>query len=133
MKLVIAGSRDITDYPTLKEFVAGLELPITEVVSGKARGVDTLGERYAKEIGVPVKPFPAEWNNLDLPEGFNCPKKRKDGTVYNACAGFYRNEQMAQYADAGAVLARKGSSGSIDMATRLRNHNKRLYAKRYGT
>jgi hypothetical protein len=34
---------------------------ITEIVSGGARGADRLGERYARQRGLPCKVFPAQW------------------------------------------------------------------------
>lgn len=41
-------------------------IDITEIVSGTARGIDRMGERYAKENNIPIKRFPAEcitfWN-----------------------------------------------------------------------
>ena len=46
-KVIIAGSRDFTDYPLLCSFadqtLAGMEK--IEIVSGGARGADALGER----------------------------------------------------------------------------------------
>ena len=47
-----------------------------------ARGADRLGERYAKEHGYKVIYMPADWD------------------LYGKSAGFKRNVQMAEYADA---------------------------------
>ena len=62
-KVIIAGSRDFTDYPLLCSFadqtLAGAEN--IEIVSGGARGADALGERYARERRYGLKVFPAEW------------------------------------------------------------------------
>ena len=57
MKTIIAGSRDLTDYNLVKLAVEESGFEIAEVVSGGARGVDRLGERWAKEHGVPIKRF----------------------------------------------------------------------------
>lgn len=47
------------------------------IVSGKARGADTLGEQFAKEMGFEVEEYPADWDE------------------YGKAAGAIRNEQMA--------------------------------------
>jgi len=67
VKVIIAGSRNIDDYDALWNIMESLPIKgyITEIVSGKARGVDTLGEGYAKDISVPVAEFPADWNDLE--------------------------------------------------------------------
>mgnify|MGYP000084151646 CR=1 FL=1 len=83
MKLIIAGSRSITYYPTVSYHIERFSWysAITEIVSGTASGVDTLGERYATEHNIPIKQFPADW------------------TMYGKSAGIRRNEIMGDYAD----------------------------------
>lgn len=97
MKTIIAGSRDITDYDYLKEIIKLVPWDITEVVSGAARGVDTLGELYAAENNIPCVRFPAKWDELG--------KK----------AGIIRNCEMAAYADALITLWDGLSKGSAHM------------------
>lgn len=84
MKLIIAGSRSITDYNVVKDYVLKHfdVYSIKEIVSGGARGVDWSGEELAKELGIPVKKFIPDWD--------------KEGKS----AGFKRNEKMVDYADA---------------------------------
>lgn len=97
MKLIIAGSRTVTDMVHLKAAFAasGFDvLEISEVVSGCAKGVDTLGEEWAKENGIPVTQMPPEW--LDR------------HAIKDKGAGRRRNVSMAKYAHAekdGALLA----------------------------
>lgn len=62
MKTIIAGSRSITDYAVIVNGMQNLAWEVTEVVSGTARGVDRLGERWARDHFIPVKQFPADWN-----------------------------------------------------------------------
>lgn len=74
------------------------------------RGADTLGERFAKENGYPIKYFPADWNK------------------YGKAAGVIRNEEMAKYAaeyededDEGILVAfwdgkSRGTKNMIDNA-----------------
>lgn len=105
MRTIIAGSRDITDYNRLNELLnltqdtwREREIPITEVVCGCALGVDTLGERWAHEHGIPVKRFPADWKK------------------YGRAAGPIRNKQMADYAVALIAFKRdKVSKGTDNM------------------
>lgn len=82
MKTIIAGSRGIEDYDLIASAVEASGFDVTEVVSGCARGVDSLAIRYAKEKGIPAKLFPADWN------------------THGRGAGFIRNTAMADYADA---------------------------------
>lgn len=84
-KVIIAGSRDFEDYPLLcwkLDQLLSRKIGQAEIVCGKARGADTLGEQYAKERGIPIRYFPADWRTL------------------GKSAGYQRNIQMAQYADA---------------------------------
>jgi len=90
MKLIIAGSRDITNYLALENAMktSGFDKEVTEIVSGGATGADTLGERWAKEHKIRVKRFPANWD--------------RDGKA----AGPIRNKAMAVYVgESGCLLA----------------------------
>lgn len=97
MKTIIAGSRAITDYETICQAVAHFNEDITEVVSGCARGVDTLGEQWAQMRQVPVKRFPADWNK------------------HGKSAGYIRNRQMAEYAEALIAVWDGKSRGTKNM------------------
>jgi hypothetical protein len=54
MKLVIFGSRGIEDMGAVENAMesCGTAAKVTEIVSGGARGVDRLGERYARQRGL---------------------------------------------------------------------------------
>lgn len=102
-KVIVAGGREFNDYELLKsklDFYLSKRSDV-EIVSGTCSGADTLGERYADEKGLPVKRFPADWNK------------------YGKSAGYKRNVQMAEYADACIVFWNGTSRGSklmIDIA-----------------
>lgn len=86
-RVIIAGSRSFCNYGLLREHCQALlqEKMRTHkviIVSGHARGADALGERFAKEFGLPVELYPARWNAL------------------GKAAGMIRNAQMAKVADA---------------------------------
>jgi hypothetical protein len=61
MKLIVAGSRTFKDYNLLLHHLASItdSWGVTEVVSGTASGADTLGEKAAKELNLPISRFPA--------------------------------------------------------------------------
>ena len=94
MKVIIAGGRDISDYKAVEEACAACGWPITEVVSGTARGVDRLGEQWAEAHNVPVKRMSADWDRFG---------KR---------AGYLRNQEMVNYADALILVWSGTSNGS---------------------
>lgn len=110
MKTIIAGSRSITDYETVKQAVISSRFEITEVVSGTARGVDALGERWAIENGIPLKRFPANWS------------------AHGKAAGPMRNQVMADYADALVLVWDGRSRGSADMLARAVRGGLKIFA-----
>lgn len=102
MKTIISGSREIFDYNEVLNTIQEIDFRILEIVSGCACGVDQLGERYANEMGIPLVKFPADWNK------------------YGNYAGYKRNKEMAEYADALIAIwdgKSKGTKNMIDIAT----------------
>lgn len=103
MKLCIAGSRKIKDkkvlLAALKKFDLGIH-NVTEVLCGMAEGADTLGLEWAKENGIKVSEYPADWKNLKAKGAVI--REGKFGK-YNARAGFDRNRDMS--VDGDGVLA----------------------------
>lgn len=104
MKVIIAGSRTITDCKIVVDAICSAPFIITEVVSGGARGVDKLGEEYARTFpDIYLKVFPADWDN------------------HGKSAGYKRNVEMADYADALIAVwdgKSKGTKHMIDIATK---------------
>ncbi len=99
MKIIIAGSRDITSVNEVGFacFKSGLFAEATEIISGGAKGVDSLGEVIANMCGLPVKQFIPDW------------------TKYGKKAGFLRNIEMAEYADALIAVWDGNSRGTQHM------------------
>ena len=129
MKLIIAGSRSIKDLRAINQgikhcidnnFITS-PLSIQCIVSGTANGVDKLGETYARLNDIPVKQFPANWSDISTD-----PVKVKYNQYgpYNALAGFNRNKQMAEFADAALIVWDGKSSGSKDMIECMYKLNK---------
>lgn len=104
MKVIIAGSRDFSDFSFLvsecDKILHPWDVYSTEIVSGTAKGADQLGEQYAVLRGFTVKKFPANWD-------------------FGKQAGYLRNKEMAEYAD--MLIAfwngeSKGTKHMIDLA-----------------
>ena len=106
-KIIIAGGRDFMDYNLLKEKTNKIlqEKRVSHkivIISGCARGADTLGLRYASENAFDVEEHPANWDK------------------YGKKAGYMRNVEMAE--NANALIAfwdgkSKGTKHMIDIAT----------------
>ena len=98
MKVIVAGGRDFIPYRSDRPWLINLlqnELHATELVCGMCRGADMWGHSIAKEMGLPIREFPADWDVLG---------KR---------AGYARNVEMAKYADACVILP--GGKGTDHM------------------
>lgn len=117
IKIIIAGTRTFDDFSTLvnivnhiitiKLYKKGYKASNIEIVSGTAKGADTLGISFAEAYGHNVKHFPAEWDK------------------FGKSAGYIRNKQMAEYVSYrkgyGALIAfwdgkSKGTKHMIDLA-----------------
>lgn len=98
-KIAIVGSREFTDYSIVKDimtsFFSGVR--ITEIVSGGAKGADTLGKQYAIEKEISLKEFLPEWDNLSHPDAVI--KEDRWGKKYDSKAGFRRNKLIVERAD----------------------------------
>ena len=129
MKVIIAGSRSILDFAIVRDAMhkAGFIRDdhahgISEIVSGKADGVDTLGEEFAEYYNLPVTPFPALWADVNVPGAVI--KVRWNGDKYNVLAGFTRNVKMAEYADCAVIVWDGKSGGSRHMISVMKNSKK---------
>ncbi len=111
MKTIIAGSRNVKNIDKVIEAIKASNFTITEIVSGTARGVDRLGEVYGIYHKLPIKRFPAKWD------------------TYGKMAGFLRNAEMAEYADALIAIWDGESKGTESMieAARLRGLKTYVY------
>lgn len=105
MKVIVAGSRDFTDYDKVKE-ILNKEENITEIVCGGAKGADTLGEYWAKENNIPIKYFIPDWNR------------------YDRSAGPIRNREMSLYADKLIAFWDGKSRGTKNMIENMKKLNK---------
>ena len=96
MKIAIIGSRTLT-VPNIEEY---LPEGVTEIVSGGAKGIDEAAARFARIHGIKLTEF--------LP----------DYARYGRGAPLKRNEQIANYADAGIAFwngSSRGTKYTIDL------------------
>lgn len=118
IRIVVAGGRDFNVYDcvkiTLDNYISQIritklykDLPFeefinkVEIVSGGAKGADSLGEKYASEQGLTCTVFNADWDK------------------HGKAAGYIRNEEMAKYGTHAVVFwdgESKGSKHMIDLA-----------------
>jgi len=124
MRVIIAGSRGFNDYDLLEsvclnrftqltnEGIWGLtgdmfvDIKGIEIVSGTAKGVDQLGEKFASKFGMKIVRFHPNWE------------------ANGKSAGYIRNHEMASYAkeDSGILIAfwdgkSRGTQHMISSAT----------------
>ena len=111
MKVIIAGSREIEDMKEVEAAIKESGFSITEVVSGTARGVDCLGEKWAMENDRRLAVFRAEWETL------------------GKAAGFIRNRRMAEYADALIAVWDGKSKGTMNMIDNAEELDLFIYVK----
>lgn len=101
-RVIVAGGRDFDDYELLKSNLDSALRNIRKrkdviIVSGAARGADSLGERYAKEEGLRLESFPANWKE------------------HGNKAGPIRNIEMAKVANALVAFWDQKSRGTDHM------------------
>lgn len=99
MRVIVCGGRDCQNQLYVFRFLNALRprIPISVVIEGEARGVDTHARIWAESVGVPVVKFPAQWGR------------------YGLAAGSIRNRQMLVEGKAEHVIAFPGGSGTANM------------------
>ena len=122
VNIAIVGSRDFEDYELLKfqllkyinKRLDSIVIPgepyrradlDVNIVSGGARGADTLAEKFANEFGLKKMIFKPDWN------------------MYGKSAGFIRNRKIVENCDvlfAFQVNKSRGTQHSIDLARELK-------------
>lgn len=123
MKVIVAGSRSITDYNLVKAAIEESGFEITEIISGHASmklmedgtwlpSVDRLAEQYSWDVlGKEPRIYPARWKEFG--------KK----------AGILRNTEMSKYGDALVAVWDGNSRGTAHMITTMQKLGKPVYVK----
>lgn len=103
MRIIITGTRTYDNYEELSkvtdEFIEklGLEKKYQTIITGGARGADTLGKKYADENEIDNVVYKANWGK------------------YGKSAGVIRNGEMAKNADILLAFWDGSSKGTKDM------------------
>lgn len=116
INVIIAGGRDFTDYPKLKESCDAILSDIKDditIISGDARGADKFGILYASDKGYPVQHFPADWN------------------THGKKAGILRNVEMSKIGDILIAFYDGSSNGTGHMIRVSRQRRLQVYVISY--
>jgi hypothetical protein len=103
MKLAVVGSRQFNDYALLVATLDQIK-PIELIISGGAKGADTLAEQYAKDRGIATQIYLPEWEK------------------YGKSAGIRRNHDIMKNADQVVAFwdgCSPGTSHSIKIAEKM--------------
>lgn len=106
MKILICGSRGINDPVSVAQAVEKSGMTPTHIVSGGARGVDTLARFYARSRGIDFTEYVADWDKYGKRAGYM--RGLRDGRC-SRCGhrGMGRNEPGHKTLDRSRDLARE--------------------------
>lgn len=104
-RIAIVGSREFSNWRQVIDCVNALPID-TIVVSGGARGVDRIAEQIARQRGMTVQVFPADWNK------------------HGKSAGMIRNQFIVDYADKVIAFWDGQSRGTADTIAKARKAGK---------
>lgn len=118
IKLIVFGGRDFEDYSLMESVIDNLSNTIYKdsaisIVTGMAKGADSLGYIFALKNNVVNYKFPADWNK------------------HGRQAGYLRNIQMGEFSDAGVAFWDGKSMGTLHMIKYLEHLNKPVHIVYY--
>lgn len=110
-KVIVAGSRNYYNkdfiYNKLDILLSKINKPV-QIVSGLAKGVDSIAVDYANDRGLSIKTFVANWDE------------------YGKKAGILRNIEMGDYADALVAFRLNNSVGTSHMIDYAKTKNLKI-------
>ncbi len=116
MNIAIVGGRDFNDYTLLKEsiltYIDTHEKP-ENIVSGGAKGADTLAAQFATEMGIPLLIFKPDYQR------------------YGRGATLVRNTQIIENAEVVFAFWNGQSKGTKDSIKKAEKLEKELYVIKY--
>jgi len=111
MKFAVIGSRSFSDYKFLEKVLSTFD--ITEIISGGAKGADSLAEQYAKEHNIKTTVFLQDWNK------------------YGKSAGFLRNADIINASDEVIAFWDGVSRGTLDSINKAKKLNKKVHVYKF--
>ena len=118
MNLIIAGSRDFQDYKGLSRVLKELKVLNQKeltIISGGARGADSIGEQWATDHDIPLIIMPARWD------------------LYGKSAGYRRNVEMAKQATHLVACWNGHSRGTRHMLDIAKDRGLKVYTYLYNS
>ena len=120
MRVIIAGGRDFTNVNVMAETLNNLqdvdhviEIEKLTLICGMARGADLTAYKLFSEVGLPVKMYPADWDQ------------------YGKSAGYIRNNKMADVADMLIAFWDGESRGTAHMINTMKQQHKPVFVFYY--
>ena len=114
MKYIVAGGRDYTGKYQMSSVLRRVLVPSDSIISGCAKGADSLAIEWAAHHNVECLQMPADWDK------------------HGKSAGAIRNQQMALAADGLVAFWDGVSPGTKDMITKAINYGLEVHVYRYG-
>ena len=114
MILAVVGSRTFTNYPLLEQELDRYST-ITRIVSGGAKGADTLAMHYAGEHEIDFREYIPNWARYGKSAGY-----KRNVFIVDAC------ESLIAFWDGSS----RGTRHSIDLAYKRRIHVRIVDTKR---
>jgi hypothetical protein len=111
IKLGVIGSRIFDFYEILKEELTNYN--IATIVSGGAKGADSLAKKYSEEYNIPIIEYLPQWN------------------VFGNKAGFIRNELIVKESDELIAFWDGESKGTLSSIKLAEKHNKKIKVINY--
>ena len=111
MKIAVIGSRNFTDYKIAKTVLDKLQsyFGFDVIVSGGAKGADSLAEIYAWQNEIPLEVYEADWDK------------------HGKGAGFIRNVEIWDNSDYGVAFWDGVSPGTKHSFKLAKKQKKRLF------
>ena len=106
MKTIIAGSRSLENFFQFCKILKEITFNISLVISGGAKGIDSMAITWARMKNYRCLIVPAQWNK------------------YGKSAGYRRNLEMAEEADALIAIWDGESKGTKHMIDIMESQNK---------
>lgn len=110
-KVAVVGGRDFTDQSRMFYILDKYNEKhgISHIITGGARGADTLAESYAKSRCIPYTVYPANWDK------------------HGKQAGFLRNTDIVKASDVVIAFPTKSSKGTWDSVAKADTFYKKVY------
>lgn len=111
MRVLVCGGRKYRNEPHVFHVLDQIhadEIKISCIIEGEASGADQLAALWASRRGVPIEPYPADWNR------------------YGDAAGPIRNTEMLAKSKPDLVVAFPGGLGTADMIKKAKKAGVRV-------